>query len=42
MMRIDFLLFLKISVIGRMTEADSGLTIQTSDGEILSLDDMKA
>lgn len=37
-----FTLFKDFTVIGRMTEADSGLTIQTSDGEILSLDDMKA
>ena len=36
-----FTLFKDFTVIGRMTEVDSALTIQTSDGEILSLDDMK-
>ena len=36
-----FTLFKDFTVIGRMTEVDSALTIQTSDGEILHLDDMK-
>ena len=36
-----FTLFKDFTVIGRMTEVDSALTIQTSDGEILRLDDMK-
>ena len=36
-----FTLFKDFTVIGRMTEVDSALSIQTSDGEILHLDDMK-